>query len=112
MPKLVCCSEDTVITLDTGTGEVDFHIRERKDYCFNIGDDLARCAKQWPQTDREGIYKDTIKKLSTDLITAMGIVRTTASEVENNRAIYKLAEECRDVLRAILKNRKENNLGL
>ena len=104
----MCCSEDTVITLDTGTGEIDFHIRERKDYCYNIGDDLARCAKQWPQTDREGIYKDTIKKLSTDLITAMGIVRTTASEVENNRAVYKQAVEIREELRELVKKRMEN----
>ena len=54
VPKLVCCSEDTVVTQDTGTGEVNFYIRERKNHCYNIGDDLARCAKQWPQTDREG----------------------------------------------------------
>ena len=29
VPKLVCCSDDTVLTLDTGTWETDFHIRER-----------------------------------------------------------------------------------
>ena len=103
VPRLVCCTEDTVLTLDTGTDEVDFHIRERKDYCFNIGDDLTRCAKQWPQTDREGIFKDKIQKLSTALIIAMGIVRPAASEAEATRsqaealrAIRTCIEELRD----------------
>ena len=60
VPKLVCCSDDTVLTLDTGTGEVDFHIRERQDHYHNIGDDLSKCGKQWPQIDRQGrpIYKE------------------------------------------------------
>merc|ERR1712240_497566 len=76
VPKLVCCSDDVILTLDTGGGNVECHIREYRDY-FTVADDLAGCGAQWPQIDRGGIYKDGIQKLNADLDIVMDFLRKT-----------------------------------
>ena len=103
VPKLVCSSDDTVMTFDTGTGDLDFHIKERQDHYYNIGDDLAKCSKQWPQIDRQGIYKQTIERMNVDLTIAMGIVRNKAAFVESIRDIHQQVKQIQCTLRDNLK---------
>ena len=79
VPRLVCCSDDIVVTLDTGGLRViNFHIKDYMQASFsNIGNDLAMCGKHWPQIDREGVYKDAIQLLEDDLVTIMDFIRKT-----------------------------------
>ena len=103
MPKLVCCSEDIVLTSDTGTGEVDCHIKERQDNCHSIGDELSECSKLWPQVDREGIYKEKIKQLSADLRIAMDIIRFEATATQFSQIIEKNFKAALEEIVAIVK---------
>ena len=74
VPRLLCCTDDVVLTYDTGTGEKDLHFREYLP-SYNIGDDLAKCGRQWPQVDRGGIYRDQIHELHAKLTKVMALIR-------------------------------------
>ena len=76
VPLLVCCSDDVILTSDTGTGMKDFHVVARGTSCkFGLGDDLLRCGLSWPDIDREGIYKEKIEELKSLLPECSDIVR-------------------------------------
>ena len=98
----MCCSDDTVLTLDTGTGEIDFHIRERQDHYHNVGDELAKCGKQWPQIDRQGIYKELIQQLSEDLTIAMEIVRPKAAFITELRSLKEQVNDVKLTMKKVL----------
>ena len=74
-PKLVGASDDVVLTCDTGTGQIDIHFREYNEDSYNIGDDLRKFSRAWPQLDREGVYKRQIREMSDSLTKSMKLVR-------------------------------------
>ena len=75
VPRVVCCSDNVVLTCDTVTGELDFHIIERKPTISCHGDDLARCCREWPDIDRGGEYKKCIEEMTDNLKRGMVLVR-------------------------------------
>ena len=79
--RLVCRSDDVVLTYEIGNGRKDFHIIERRGPIINNhGDDLARCCRMgWPEIDRGGAYKDTIGEMLGDLKKSMVLVRDLVS---------------------------------
>ena len=78
--RLVCRSDDVVLTYEIGNGQKDFHIIERSIIINNHGDDLARCCRMgWPEIDRGGAYKDTIGEMLGDLKKSMVLVRHLVS---------------------------------
>ena len=79
VPRLLCLSNDVILTINTGTGEKDFHIIERRSTGTCQGDDLYDCCLDWPDIDRGGYYKDTIDELKSDLNWAMMITRNLMS---------------------------------
>ena len=78
VPKLVCSSDDIILTYDTGTKRFDnLYVKN----CSAKGNDLAVCAKQWPQIDREGIYKEEIKEMISNLKLAKNLIRSNFSKI-------------------------------
>ena len=78
--RLVCRSDDVVLTYEIGNGRKDFHIIERSIIINNHGDDLARCCRMgWPEIDRGGAYKETIGEMLGDLKKSMVLVRDLVS---------------------------------
>ena len=77
--RVVCYSEDVVMTHETGSGQRDFHIIERRSTRFgiSIGDDLdrSRRLRKLIDIDRGGIYEEVIEKLAVDLERSMALVR-------------------------------------
>ena len=78
-PRLVCCSDDVFITMNTGTGEKDLHIIERESGGFGQGDCLLRNTRGWPDIDRDGEYREEIKEMTHDLTMTMHQVRNIVS---------------------------------
>ena len=68
--RLICRSDDVILTYRTDNGQKDFHVIER------YGDDLARCCAVWPDIDREGAYKNRIEEMRDDLVRSMAIARS------------------------------------
>ena len=78
--RLVCRSDDVVLTYEIGNGRKDFHIIERSIKINNHGDDFASCCRMgWPEIDRRGAYKDTIGEMLGDLKKSMVLVRDLVS---------------------------------
>ena len=75
--QIVCCSDDVVLTMNTGTGEKDFFLRERRSTGESEGDALNSVCSPWPDIDRNGTYKDDIDELNYDLERIMDIARST-----------------------------------
>lgn len=75
VPLLVCCSDDVILTCDTGTGRKAFHMVTRESYTFGLGDDLMRCGLSWQDIDRGGVYKEKIEELKSLLPECIDIVR-------------------------------------
>ena len=75
--RVVCLSEDVVLTFDTASGQRDFHVIERTDpsYGMTHGDHLDRICRRWPDIDRGGIYKECIEQMTADLKRSMVLVR-------------------------------------
>ena len=76
VPQIVCCSDDIILTMNTGTGEKDFFLRERRSTGESEGDALNRICSPWPDIDRNGTYKDDIDELNNDLEWIMDIARS------------------------------------
>ena len=74
-PRLVCCSEDVVLTYDTGSKHKDFLLRDWSTKYRTIADDLVRCGREWPQINRNGVYRHIIEELTDDFTRAVDIVR-------------------------------------
>ena len=75
--KIVCFSNDVVLTMDIDTYEKDFHFIERRSegWGFGEGDRLYSSCVFWPDVDRGGEYKADIDELNGDLIYIMDMVR-------------------------------------
>ena len=84
-PRLVCCSDDVFITMNTGTGEKDLHIIERRPGGTGQGDDLLRITSGWPDIDRDGEYKERIREMTHDLKMSMHQIRRIVSIRKKNR---------------------------
>ena len=79
VPTLVCFSSDVILTVNTGTGDKDIFILERRSTGTGEGDKLHRACLLWPNVDRGGVYKDSIDDFENDLPWIMDIVRGSLS---------------------------------
>ena len=84
-PRLVCCSDDVFTAMNTGTGEKDLHIIERRPGGTGQGDDLLRITSGWPDIDRDGEYKERIREMTHDLKMSMHQIRRIVSICKKDR---------------------------
>ena len=81
VPRVLCRSDDVIVSCDTGTGEVDFHLITKNTLRLGptgeikFGDNRERWCREWPGVDRGGTYKQWIDEAEVALTKCMGRVR-------------------------------------
>ena len=67
------------MTYETGSGQKDFHIMERRSTRFgmSIGDEFDRSRRlgKFTDIDRGGIYEEVVEQMAIDLKRSMVLVR-------------------------------------
>ena len=61
--RLLCCSNDVVLTFETRTGKKDFYFIERAHGVIGQGDALFKKCSGWPEINRGGTYKYYIEEM-------------------------------------------------
>ena len=72
VPRLLCKSDNVVVSCHIGTREKEFVAIDKGSL---LGLDVLFCFMLWPQLDMEGTYKELIKEAEFELIKFMAHVR-------------------------------------
>ena len=67
-PKLLCVSQDVIVTCYIETGETDFEIRDP-------GDKYLSFWHYWPEVDRGGAHKEMIEQTTSEFKEVLNQVR-------------------------------------
>ena len=78
VPKLVCLSDDVLLTCDTGTQKKDMHLLGDETFVVS---DLLGCVTAWPRIDQEGTYRELIETLELALEQWMSLVREMVNKI-------------------------------
>ena len=72
VPKLLCLSDDVLLTCDTGRGETDFFLANGQSAEIL---DLVKCVDSWPAIDPGGTYSMWVEKMNVVLKKCMTLIQ-------------------------------------